>query len=84
MPRAAIAGLLLGVALAWPAVAAEPGLLITVGEVTDTVAVLWVRGVAWGPVAVRYRPLPSPVDPETTATSTAAATPQDPPPETQA
>jgi alkaline phosphatase D len=55
--RAAALVLLLSTALVWPATAAEPGLLITVGEVTDTGAVLWVRGVAWGPVAVRYGPV---------------------------
>ena len=57
MRRAAALVLLLSTALVWPATAAEPGLLITVGEVTDTGAVLWVRGVAWGPVAVRYGPV---------------------------
>ena len=40
-----------------PAAAAEPGLLVTVGEVTDTAAVVWVRGVTWGEVTVRYEPL---------------------------
>ena len=42
------------------AAAAEPGLLVTVGEVTDTSAVVWVRGVSWGEVAVRYAPLTRP------------------------
>jgi len=46
--------LLLAGALVSAAAAAEPGLLVTVGEVTDTAAVLWVRGVAWGEVSVRY------------------------------
>ncbi|HKC07718.1 MAG TPA: alkaline phosphatase D family protein [Methylomirabilota bacterium] len=39
------------------AAAAEPDLLVTVGEVTDTSAVVWVRGVSWGEVTVRYEPL---------------------------
>ncbi len=49
-PRCAWAalGLLLVAALGAPAAAAEPGLLVTVGEVTDTSAVIWVRGVACG------------------------------------
>jgi alkaline phosphatase D len=50
--------LLLVAALAAPAAGAEPRLLVTVGEVTDTAAVVWVRGVTWGEVAVRYEPLP--------------------------
>jgi alkaline phosphatase D len=49
--------LLLGAVLAWPAAAAEPDLLVTVGEVTDTAAVVWVRGVTWGEVSVRYEPV---------------------------
>jgi alkaline phosphatase D len=40
-----------------PAAAAEPGLLVTVGEVTDTTAVVWVRGIAWGEVTVRWEPV---------------------------
>ncbi|HVC64228.1 MAG TPA: alkaline phosphatase D family protein, partial [Candidatus Dormibacteraeota bacterium] len=44
-------------AIVSPAAAAEPGLLVTVGEVTDTTAVVWVRGVTWGEVSVRYEPL---------------------------
>lgn len=53
-------GLLLVGGLAAPA-ATEPGLLVTVGEVTDTTAVVWVRGVTWGEVTVRYEPVrPSP------------------------
>ena len=44
-------------AIVLPAAAAEPGLLVTVGEVTDTTAVVWVRGVTWGEVSVRYEPL---------------------------
>jgi len=48
---------LLGAALSAPVAAAQPGLLVTVGEVTDTTAVVWVRGVAWGEVAVRYAPV---------------------------
>ena len=52
--RSALALLLL---LAAPAGAAEePGLLVTVGEVTDASAVLWVRGQTWGRVMVRYSP----------------------------
>ena len=27
------------------------------GEVTDTSAVVWVRGVTWGEVTVRYEPV---------------------------
>lgn len=46
--------LLLVGALVSAASAAEPRLLVTVGEVTDTAAVLWVRGIAWGEVGVRY------------------------------
>jgi alkaline phosphatase D len=37
--------------------AEEPGLLVTVGEITDTTALLWTRGVAWGRVAVRFSPI---------------------------
>jgi alkaline phosphatase D len=55
--------LLLVAALVSPATAAEPGLLVTVGEVTDTAAVVWVRGVAWGEVTVLYEPVPRPTDP---------------------
>ncbi|PWU19809.1 MAG: hypothetical protein C5B48_13125 [Candidatus Rokuibacteriota bacterium] len=36
------------------ATAAEPGLLVTVGEVTDRDAVLWMRGQSPGPLSVRY------------------------------
>jgi alkaline phosphatase D len=50
--------LLLATALATSAAGAAPRLLVTVGEVTDTTAVVWVRGVAWGEVTVRYEPLP--------------------------
>jgi alkaline phosphatase D len=53
----------LGAALAGPAAPAEPELLITVGEVTDTSAVVWVRGVAWGEVTVRYAPVTRGPDP---------------------
>lgn len=55
---AALAGLacLLALAAGTPAAAAAPGLLVTVGEVTDTAAVVWVRGVTWGEVTVRYAP----------------------------
>ena len=35
---------------------ADPALLVTVGEVTDTFAVLWARAPATGRVAVRYAP----------------------------
>ncbi|HSE06951.1 MAG TPA: alkaline phosphatase D family protein [Methylomirabilota bacterium] len=47
-------GWLLAAAVVAPASAAQPGLLVTVGEVTDTTAVVWVRGVTWGEVSVRY------------------------------
>ncbi|HEY3185899.1 MAG TPA: hypothetical protein VGJ70_00400 [Solirubrobacteraceae bacterium] len=33
------------------------GLLVTVGDVTPTSAVVWTRGVADGDVAVEYAPL---------------------------
>ena len=49
--------LVLAGAIVSPAAAAEPGLLVTVGEVTDTTAVVWVRGVTWGEVTVRYAPI---------------------------
>jgi len=52
--------LVLAGAIVSPAAAAEPGLLVTVGEVTDTTAVVWVRGVTWGEVTVRYEPLGRP------------------------
>ena len=55
--------LLLAAVLASPAAAAEPGLLVTVGEVTDASAVIWVRGVAWGEVSIRYEPVPRATDP---------------------
>ena len=64
MPRAALrlALALVGAAvLPTLAAAAEPGLLVTVGEVTDTTAVVWVRGVSWGEVSVRYAPAARPV-----------------------
>src|SRR6266478_8436244 len=60
MPRAALVlglALALAAALAGTAAPAEPELLVTVGEVTDTSAVVWVRGVAWGEVTVRYAPV---------------------------
>lgn len=63
MPRASrlIRLALLGaVALVSPAPAAGPELLVTVGEVTDTAAVVWVRGIAWGEVSVRYEAVPPP------------------------
>ena len=53
MPR--VVSLLLALSLAvlvGPATSAGRGLLVTVGEVTDTTAVVWVRGVAWGEVTV--------------------------------
>src|SRR5690349_22164632 len=31
------------------------------GEVTETTAVVWVRGVSWGEVSVRYAPATRPV-----------------------
>jgi alkaline phosphatase D len=51
---------LVAAALVAPAPAAEPELLVTVGEVTDTAAVVWVRGIAWGEVTVRYEPVRRP------------------------
>ena len=59
MPRAAFRLLALFslATLVGPATGAERGLLVTVGEVTDTSAVVWVRGVAWGEVTVRYAPV---------------------------
>lgn len=60
MRRASVSlrlALVLAAAVVVPAAAAEPGLLVTVGEVTDTTAVVWVRGVAWGEVGVRYEPI---------------------------
>ncbi len=53
-PTAALA-LLLAARLAAGA-EQSPGLLVTVGEVTDTGAVLWLRAPEAGPVAVRYGP----------------------------
>ena len=58
MRRASVLGLaLLLIARLVAAAAAEPELLVTVGEVTDTSAVVWVRGVSWGEVTVRYEPI---------------------------
>jgi len=52
-----LAGTLLALATAAaPARAADPALLVTVGEVTDTSAVLWARAPAPGRVAARYAP----------------------------
>jgi alkaline phosphatase D len=62
-PRLIRLGLLLAALLTVPAAAAEPGLLVTVGEVTDTAAVVWIRGVAWGEVSIRYEPVLRPSDP---------------------
>ena len=59
-------GLLLTSVLTAPAAAVEPELLVTVGEVTDTSAVVWVRGIAWGEVAIRYEPGPRASDPPPT------------------
>jgi len=59
-------GILLAALLAAPAAAVEPGLLVTVGEVTDTSAVIWVRGIAWGEVGIRYEPMPRASDPPPT------------------
>jgi alkaline phosphatase D len=51
-PRLALVLLL---SLAIPAAAAdEPSLLVTVGDVTDTSAVVWARGQTWGRLTVRY------------------------------
>ncbi len=63
MPRASLLvrlAPLVAAALVSPAAAAEPELLVTVGEVTDTTAVVWVRGIAWGEVGVRYEPVRRP------------------------
>jgi alkaline phosphatase D len=49
---------LLAVIAASPGAAAGPTLLVTVGEVTDTSAMVWLRGVAWGEVTVRYEAVP--------------------------
>jgi alkaline phosphatase D len=65
-PRLIWLGLLLAVLLVAPAAAVEPGLLVTVGEVTDTSAVIWVRGVAWGEVGIRYEPVPRDSEPPPT------------------
>jgi alkaline phosphatase D len=48
---------LVAAAVAAPAAAVPAGLLVTVGEVTDTAAVVWVRGATWGEVTVRYEPV---------------------------
>lgn len=58
MRRAApVLGLALLLAARLVAAAAEPVVLVTVGEVTDTSAVVWVRGISWGEVVVRYEPI---------------------------
>lgn len=57
--------LLLAARLVATAAAAEPELLVTLGEVTDTSAVVWVRGVSWGEVTVRYEPIGRGPAPET-------------------
>ncbi len=60
MRRASVSlclALVLAAASVAPAAAAEPSLLVTVGEVTDTTAVVWVRGATWGEVTVRYEPI---------------------------
>ena len=62
-PKLIQLGLLLAALFTASAAAVEPGLLVTVGEVTDTSAVMWVRGVAWGEVGIRYEPVPRPSDP---------------------
>jgi alkaline phosphatase D len=53
-PRLALVLLLF---LTIPAAADEPGLLVTVGDVTDTTAVVWARGQMWGRLIVRYAPV---------------------------
>jgi hypothetical protein len=54
MRRAApVLGLALLLAARLVAAAAEPVVLVTVGEVTDTSAVVWVRGISWGEVVGR-------------------------------
>jgi alkaline phosphatase D len=52
--RGLLAALLLAAAAAGAADRAGP--LVTVGEVTDAAAVLWLRGTAPGPVEVRWGP----------------------------
>jgi hypothetical protein len=42
--------------------AADPALLVTVGEMTDRAAVLWVRGDSPGTVTVRYGGAPGSLD----------------------
>ena len=51
-----VAGALLALAAAGAARAADPPLLVTLGEVTDASAVLWARAPATGRVAARYAP----------------------------
>ena len=52
-----LAGTLLALSTAAPlARASDPALLVTLGEVTDTSAVLWARAPAAGRVAARYAP----------------------------
>jgi alkaline phosphatase D len=62
---------LLAAAAASPAASAPAELLVTVGEVTDTTAVMWLRGVAWGEVAVRWEPVRAVADGGTAATARA-------------
>lgn len=59
-----VLAMVLAFVAAWPASAGAAGLLVTVGDVTDTAAVLWVRGVSWGDVAVRYQPVARPGGPD--------------------
>ena len=49
-----VAGALLALVTVGAARAGDPALLVTVGEVTDTSAVLWARAPAPGRVAARY------------------------------
>ena len=57
-PRLIRLGILLAALFVAPAAAVEPEPLVTVGEVTDTAAVIWVRGITWGEVSIRYEPVP--------------------------
>ena len=51
-----VAGALLALATAGAARAADPALLVSLGEVTDASAILWARAPAPGRVAARYAP----------------------------
>jgi alkaline phosphatase D len=55
-PLAARVALAFVLVLAAAAAGGEPPLLVTVGDVTDSSAVVWVRGQTWGRVILRYAP----------------------------